>query len=626
MATVIDLNVMTKIRRLPTLPGVAIKLLQAIRSENPSIQEISKIISADPPLTAKVLQMVNSPFYGREQKISSLNQAMIFLGLNTVKYLALTFSLMRSLRRKAPGAFDHVQFWKDALTGAVAAKLLAERVIGNNAESAFCLGLLQDIGVLILAEALPDRYPDVIRRTTLEGVPLHEAEAGVLGTDHMEVGEYVARSWGLPVTFTTPIRRHHSPGVQETPLEEVGQLTRILQVSSHFVALFKGADPRAEGSRIDEGLGALGLCPRTEKLRFVEGVAANIRSIFPIFEMQIDDDRYIDIIESARNELAQLSDDLLREVHGQSQELNGLKLQVGRDGLTQLDNHKCFIENLQREISRAVRYHSPLALIMADLDHFKSINDFFGHQAGDHALTSVAACLKRGLRDSDLIARYGGEEFAVIMPMTTLEEGWAAAERLRLAVGASKIEYKGKAISLTMSFGTAALGPRSVDAEGLIKMADEALYEAKRTGRNRSCRYSPPEADRSPAPTVLVIDDEEAVVVAVTKMLQRLGYSVLSARSGQDAIRLFHSKPKVDMVIMDMVMPDIEPGELLKTIREAGAGTKVLLSSGYCPDSMGHSELIRKTEGFLQKPYQLSELSTIVSTTLLSTSLQAISS
>ena len=626
MATVIDLNVMTKIRRLPTLPGVAIKLLQAIRSENPSIQEISKIISADPPLTAKVLQMVNSPFYGREQKISSLNQAMMFLGLNTVKYLALTFSLMRSLQRKAPGAFDHVQFWKDALTGAVAAKLLAERVIGNNAESAFCLGLLQDIGVLILAEALPDRYPDVIRRTALEGVPLHEAEAGVLGTDHMEVGEYVARSWGLPVTFTTPIRRHHSPGVQETPLEEVGQLTRLLQVSSHFVALFKGADSRAEGSRIDEGLGALGLCPRTEKLRFVEGVAANIRSIFPIFEMQIDDDRYIDIIESARNELAQLSDDLLREVHGQSRELNRLKLQVGRDGLTQLDNHKCFIENLQREISRAVRYHSPLALIMADLDHFKSINDFFGHQAGDHALTSVAACLKRGLRDSDLIARYGGEEFAVIMPMTTLEEGWAAAERLRLAVGASKIEYKGKAISLTMSFGTAALGPRSVDAEGLIKMADEALYEAKRTGRNRSCRYSPPEADRSPAPTVLVIDDEEAVVVAVTKMLQRLGYSVLSARSGQDAIRLFHSKPKVDMVIMDMVMPDIEPGELLKTIREAGAGTKVLLSSGYCPDSMGHSELIRKTEGFLQKPYQLSELSTIVSTTLLSTSLQAISS
>ena len=261
MATVIDLNVMTKIRRLPSLPGVAIKLLQAIRSENPSIQEISKIISADPPLTAKVLQMVNSPFYGREQKISSLNQAMMFLGLNTVKYLALTFSLMRSLQRKAPGAFDHVQFWKDSLTGAVAAKLLAERVIGNNAESAFCLGLLQDIGVLILAEALPDRYPDVIRRTTLEGVPLHEAEAGVLGTDHMEVGEYVARSWGLPVTFTTPIRWHHSPEIQETPLEEVGQLTRILQVFVPLRRLIQGRGPPGRRQPNRRRLGRPGSLP-----------------------------------------------------------------------------------------------------------------------------------------------------------------------------------------------------------------------------------------------------------------------------------------------------------------------------------------------------------------------------
>jgi two-component system, cell cycle response regulator len=625
MATAIDLNVMTKIRKLPTLPGVAIKLLQAIRSENPSIKEISEIISADPPLTAKVLQMVNSPFYGREQKISSLNQAMIFLGLNTVKYLALTFSLMRGLRRKTPGAFDHVQFWKDSLTGAVAAKLLAERVIRNHMESAFCLGLLQDIGVLILAEAIPDRYPDVVRKTTLEGVPLHAAEAEVLGTDHMEVGEHVARSWGLPVTFTAPIRRHHSLEIQEKPLEEAGQLTRMLQVSSHFVALFKGADPRTEGSRIDEGLRSLGLCPWTEKLRLTEAIAANIRSIFPIFEMQIDDDRYMDIIESARTELAELSGDLLREVQGQTQDLNRLKLQVGRDGLTQLDNHKRFMENLQREIGRAVRYHSPLTLVMADLDHFKSINDFFGHQAGDHALTCVSACLKQGLRDSDLIARYGGEEFAVIMPMTTMEEGWAAAERLRTAVCANKMEYKGKPISLTMSFGIAALGPQSVDAEGLIKMADEALYEAKRTGRNRSCRFSLPEAERSPAPTVLVIDDEDAVLVTVTKMLQRLGYSVLSAKSGQEGIRLFHSRPKVDMVIMDMVMPDIEPDELLKAIREGGAGTKVVLSSGYCPSSEGFPDLVRKTEGFLQKPYQLSELSKIVSTTLLSSSPRTIS-
>jgi diguanylate cyclase (GGDEF)-like protein len=614
MATKIDLKEL-KIRKLPTLPGVAIKILQAVRTESPSVKEISEIISADAPLSAKVLQMVNSPFYGLAHKISSVNQAMIYLGLNTVKNLALSFSLMRTLRQKNPGAFDHVQFWKDSLTGAVAAKLLAERVSGNNGENAFFLGLLQDIGTLVLAEAQPDRYQEVIRKT-VEGLPLHEAEAGVFGTDHMEVGEYLTYSWGLPVTFTVPIGAHHYPDRLETPLEDIKQLTRVLDLSAHYVAFFKGGDPQAVGRRIDNGLRELGFSPSTEKLIIAEGIAADIRNIFPIFEIQIDEEKYIDIIDSARNELSQLSDELLEQVRSQNQDLNRLKLQVGQDGLTQLDNHKRFIENLQGEISRAVRYKTPLSVIMADVDLFKSINDFFGHLAGDHALKAVSGCLRQALRDSDLIARYGGEEFAIILPMTNLEDGCAAAERLRTAVASTRIEFKGKPISITMSFGVAALGPEPVDVEGLIKMADEALYEAKRTGRNRCCCFAPPKPESSPSPVVLVIDDEEVVLLTVTKMLQRLGYAVLSSKSGREAIRLFQSKPRVDMVIMDMVMPDIEPDQLLSAIRGAGAGTKVVLSSGYCPTTVGHSDMFRKTDGFLQKPYQLSELSKIVTATL----------
>jgi PleD family two-component response regulator len=200
--------------------------------------------------------------------------------------------------------------------------------------------------------------------------------------------------------------------------------------------------------------------------------------------------------------------------------------------------------------------------------------------------------------------------------MTNLDEGHAAAERLRKAVASEKIEFRGKPISVTMSFGVAALGRPAVDSEGLIKAADEALYEAKRTGRNKSCRFTSLEPERPHVPTVVVIDDEEVVLLTVTKMLQRLGYSVLSSKSGQDAIRLFRSNPRVDMVIKDMVLPDIAPEQLLNAIREMGADTKVVLSSGYCPTNVGHSDLFRKTDGFLQKPYQLAELSKIVSTTL----------
>ena len=113
------------------------------------------------------------------------------------------------------------------------------------------------------------------------------------------------------------------------------------------------------------------------------------------------------------------------------------------------------MEILHQEISRAARYKTPLSIIMADVDHFKSINDFFGHQAGDHALKCVSAHLKKLLRDSDQIARYGGEEFAIILPMTPLKDAMLTAERLRKSIESQKITYDGRSISVTMSFGVA---------------------------------------------------------------------------------------------------------------------------------------------------------------------------
>jgi diguanylate cyclase (GGDEF)-like protein len=554
-----------KIGKLPTLPGVAMQIVQAMRSETPDSREISEIISSDASLSAEVLKAVNSPFYGLLNKVTSVHQAMLYLGLNTVRNLALSFSLLRGLAKKQGSPFDYIQFSKDSLIGALASKLITEKTSPEHGENAFFSGLFQNIGMLIMAENMPEQYEKAILEGKSDAAAWHEVESRLLGLNHMQVGEYVTHAWGLPATFTIPIGSHHCPERLTTSSNHIGHLTKILHLSSLYIDLFKSPNPNASYAEIEKYIQAYEFTPIIDKSAVAEQIANGIRSIFPIFEIEIDEKKYIDIIEAARNQLADLSGALLHQVRSQAQELDQLKVEVGLDGLTQLTNHKRFLEILQRELSRATRYKTPLSIIMADVDHFKSVNDFFGHQAGDQVLKWVSSHLKHLMRDSDQIARYGGEEFAVILPMTTLKDARRAAEKLRKSVETQKISYQGRSISVTMSLGVASWENfGGIDVEGFLKMADEALYEAKNSGRNKCCYFKHHHSGKPPSATVLIVDDEEFVLVTVTKMLERLGYDVLSARSGPEVVDLLHQKRnKIDMVIMDMVMPDIRPDQLL---------------------------------------------------------------
>ena len=153
------------------------------------------------------------------------------------------------------------------------------------------------------------------------------------------------------------------------------------------------------------------------------------------------------------------------------------------DGLTGLANRRTFEATLERELSRAARSGDPVTLLMVDIDHFKSLNDKYGHQTGDDVLKLVAGVLASACRDFDTAARYGGEEFAIVLPACSSAESLVVAERLREAI--SEIET---VTSVSGSAGVATFPAHAADAEGLIKAADEALYESKRAGRNRVTR------------------------------------------------------------------------------------------------------------------------------------------
>lgn len=157
------------------------------------------------------------------------------------------------------------------------------------------------------------------------------------------------------------------------------------------------------------------------------------------------------------------------------------------DGLTEVFNHRYFQAFLDRELSRARRYHRPLSLIMIDLDRFKSINDNYGHQVGDTVLRGVAAIIKSQARDVDLVARYGGEEFMVVLPETNKNEAQSLAERIRQAVREQRYSLPdGRAeIRVTISLGVASFPEDGADKSELVDKVDKALYRSKTEGRDR---------------------------------------------------------------------------------------------------------------------------------------------
>lgn len=186
----------------------------------------------------------------------------------------------------------------------------------------------------------------------------------------------------------------------------------------------------------------------------------------------------------------QLKIKLLQDELKHSNEL--LKELSNTDPLTQLFNRRYMMEVLEKEIQRTARKGAPVSLIIIDIDHFKKVNDVYGHQQGDVVLVNVANLVKRHLRSYDVAARYGGEEFVGILPETPLDEAMAVAERVRTAIQQLTFVNKLQTLRITISMGVATYPGPGVDTiDDFIRIADEALYRAKSEGRNRVITLQP---------------------------------------------------------------------------------------------------------------------------------------
>jgi two-component system, cell cycle response regulator len=491
--------IVQKFDHLPSLPGVAIKLIKAIQKPEPDIREVVKLISSDTALSAKILKIVNSAFYGLVCKITSIDQAVKLLGLNAVENLSLCFILKKNFIKKRSDSLNLTYFWKDSLVGAIATKLLAERLKIKNTEDIFFLGLLKNIGSLTMAYLFPDQYSLVLSEVEKNKISFQDAETEVFGFDHAGPGALLTKSWGLPEAFHIPILHHHCvEGLPENYNEEIQIRTKLLHLSSLYVDLFHGEKPNQSLCLcyIKHFLDFYGFENLLNPAEIGKDIIEQTKEILPIFEIQFADENELEcLLDIAQQELINMSMQMVSDMIGKDNEVKFLRQQVNIDAMTHLHNYKAFYETLDQEINRASRYKTHLSLIFADIDFFKSVNDTFGHAAGDQVLKAISQNLKTELRESDFIARYGGEEFAIILPETSVEDAFQVAERLRKKIEKMETCYDGRPIRVTMSFGIASFYQMSqASAELFVQLADNALYESKRQDRNR-CSIATPNSN-----------------------------------------------------------------------------------------------------------------------------------
>jgi putative nucleotidyltransferase with HDIG domain len=193
---------------LPTFPAVASRLIEEVARPDATSEEIGRILSRDPALTARTLKLANSDFYGFPRKVGSVDLAVLVLGTHTIRDLVLTSSVLQALGRTGSsleGLLSH------SMACGIAARALAERAKYRLTGDAYAAGLLHDVGKVVLRQADPERFDQVLTRCRASNVAAAEAEQELFGSDHAEVGGWLAERWGLPADIVEAIACHHRP-------------------------------------------------------------------------------------------------------------------------------------------------------------------------------------------------------------------------------------------------------------------------------------------------------------------------------------------------------------------------------------------------------------------------------
>ncbi|MEQ9408624.1 MAG: diguanylate cyclase [Fuerstiella sp.] len=511
--------------RLPSLPTIAVEILRVISNPDAPMQQIADLVQADPALASKILKAANSSRFGLPRRVADLRQALTLMGKAKVTPLVLSFSLASECVEDRAQAERFRRYWLRSFVQATAGEVLGGFYGPSVAAEAFTLNLLAGIGQLALLKQETADYIGCLERSQAEGTSLDDEERAVFGITHLELSLEMLEESRLPPRFISAVAALTAAGA-ETELEPAAaQLSQIVGTAEAFARYLCDNDRGVALVVLQERLGA------------GNGPALSLEELTTTVRQKLDDSAALfdidpsvipepeDLLQNALEQLFEFTEmmndlnsasvpaELVAENGRLKEQVQSLVIQTSTDSLTGVANRSYFDRRVEELSQHCFRKQIPFGLAAIDIDHFKEVNDTYGHLAGDCVLQQVAHTLQMGTRSNETLARYGGEEFVVLLEGVTEEGLLVIGERLRKMVESLQVEFEALTISVTISIGIASAIPTdSGYGATLFGIADAALYQAKQNGRNRvvvDCRH-----DENPVAAKNQITDDVSKISA----------------------------------------------------------------------------------------------------------------
>jgi HD-like signal output (HDOD) protein len=246
-----------QLNSLPMIPSVIVKVNEQASNPQTSALDLARTIMGDQALTARLLRVVNSPFYGFPRNISTVTEAVTILGFNPVRNLLLSSAVVDLLSADETAEFSPIALWQHAVGTAVGASRIARYARHEDQEEVFVSGLLHDVGKLVLFHCMPREYGKVLQAARAEDIPLRIAEQRLLGYSHDQVGRLLAERWKLPVRLSETVGYHHRPELAQLSKRE-SAMVHAADVIAHAMGFGSGGDD-AVPPLINEGWSKLGI-------------------------------------------------------------------------------------------------------------------------------------------------------------------------------------------------------------------------------------------------------------------------------------------------------------------------------------------------------------------------------